>query len=119
MGFARIRIYGRKEETQFSSGLDNAVANGWETWQMQQIWLALIGGLILGWLIEWIVDWLFWRRNIATLRQENQVLRRQLEEAQAQLDAIQAPAAAPAPAAGQPNMPAVATPPADPRSQGK
>ena len=54
---------------------------------MLQVWLALIGGLILGWLIEWIIDWQFWRRNIAELRQENQLLRRQLAETQAQLSA--------------------------------
>ena len=54
---------------------------------MQQVWLALIGGLILGWLIEWIVDWQFWRRNLNELRTENQALRRQLAEAQSQLAA--------------------------------
>lgn len=53
---------------------------------MQQIWLALLGGLILGWLIEWLIDWWFWRRNLAELRQENQHLRRQLEEARRRLD---------------------------------
>ena len=51
----------------------------------QQIWLALIGGLILGWLIEWVIDWWFWRRNVAELRQENQELRRQLDEARSQM----------------------------------
>jgi hypothetical protein len=56
---------------------------------MQQVWLALLGGLILGWLIEWIIDWQFWRRNVAELREENQALRRQLADAQAQLAALQ------------------------------
>lgn len=55
---------------------------------MQQVWLALIGGLILGWLIEWIIDWQFWRRNLDELRTENQVLHRRLSEAQAQLAAL-------------------------------
>jgi hypothetical protein len=50
----------------------------------QLIWLALIGGLILGWLIEWVIDWWFWRRNLTELRQENQELRRQLDEARSQ-----------------------------------
>lgn len=87
---------------------------------MQQIWLALIGGLILGWLIEWIIDWRFWRRDIAALRQENQALRRQLEEAQTQLAATQAPSfAASAAMSDQPNKPTVATPPTDPRSKGE
>jgi len=58
---------------------------------MQQVWLALIGGLILGWLIEWIVDWKFWRRNLDELREENQALRRQLADAQAQLATMPAP----------------------------
>ena len=53
---------------------------------MQQIWFALIGGLILGWLIEWLIDWWFWRRSVTQLRQENQQLRRQLEEARRRLD---------------------------------
>ena len=67
---------------------------------MQQVWLALIGGLILGWLIEWIVDWQFWRRNLDELRAENQTLRRQLADSQAQLAALQpAPTAQPTPAA--------------------
>ena len=67
---------------------------------MQQVWLALIGGLILGWLIEWIVDWQFWRRNLNELREENQALRRQLAEAQSQLAAVQAaPVVQQAPAA--------------------
>lgn len=67
---------------------------------MQQVWLALIGGLILGWLIEWIVDWQFWRRNLNELREENQALRRQLAEAQSQLATAQAaPVAQQAPAA--------------------
>lgn len=51
----------------------------------QQIWMALIGGLILGWLIEWVIDWWFWRRTLAGLRQENHELRQQLEEARHQL----------------------------------
>ena len=68
---------------------------------MQQVWLALIGGLILGWLIEWIVDWQFWRRNLNVLREENEALHRQLAEAQAQLDAMQPAPAAPTDEAGE------------------
>ena len=68
---------------------------------MQQVWLALIGGLILGWLIEWIVDWQFWRRNLDELRTENQTLRRQLADSQAQLAALQPAPAAPIAAAGE------------------
>ena len=47
---------------------------------MQQIWLALIIGLILGWLIEWLIDWRYWRRHLTALRNENALLRRQLDE---------------------------------------
>jgi hypothetical protein len=99
---------------------------GWEKDYMQQVWLALIGGIILGWLIEWVIDWQFWRRNLAELRQENQALRRQLSEAQAQLAALQTPGA-PAGAASElgakqpgqaakPNTPAA---PSSPSTKGK
>jgi hypothetical protein len=87
---------------------------------MQQVWLALIGGLILGWLIEWIIDWQFWRRNIAELRKENQALRQRLDETQAQLAALHASAVAtPGAKPSQPDKPVVAIPPADPRSKGE
>lgn len=45
---------------------------------MQQIWLALIFGLMLGWVIEWVIDWQVWRKRMAALHQENEQLRRQL-----------------------------------------
>ena len=68
---------------------------------METVWLAFIGGLILGWLIEWVIDWQFWRKNVESLRQENQRLRTQLEAAQRQLAALQTSASPPssAPAA--------------------
>jgi uncharacterized membrane-anchored protein YhcB (DUF1043 family) len=83
---------------------------------MQQIWLALIVGLILGWLIEWVIDWQFWRRNVSELRQENGDLRRQLDEAQAQLAALKPPVAPLALASAQPQASAA---PSDPRQQGE
>jgi hypothetical protein len=90
---------------------------------MQQVWLALIGGLILGWLIEWLIDWQFWRRNIAELRQENRVLRRKLDEAQAQLAAVQSPPAAlsSVPSAQSPKArnPGVTAPPPAPPTKGE
>ncbi len=29
-----------------------------------QIWVALVGGLIIGWVAEWVIDWLYWRRGV-------------------------------------------------------
>lgn len=103
---------------------------GWEKEFMQQVWLALIGGLILGWLIEWIIDWQFWRRNVAELRAENQALRRQLEAAQAELAALQPPPAQRPPSklavtqpvaapASKPIQSAQSAPPADPSNKRK
>ncbi|HQY92548.1 hypothetical protein [Caldilinea sp.] len=46
---------------------------------MQDFLVALLLGLILGWVIEWLIDWRYWRRTVATLRQENAELRRQLQ----------------------------------------
>jgi hypothetical protein len=98
---------------------------------MQQVWLALIGGIILGWLIEWIIDWQFWRRNVADLRAENAALRKQLEATQVQLAAQGQPPAptAPVSAAKAPppstpsSNPSPSAPPANPtanqRSKGK
>ncbi len=90
---------------------------------MQQVWLALIGGLILGWLIEWIVDWQFWRRNLNELREENQALRRQLAEAQSQLAAVQTAPTTPEElpdAAHDEAIPlGVTAAPADPQAEGE
>jgi hypothetical protein len=57
-----------------------------------EIWIALLGGLILGWVLEWLVDWFYWRRGVesfyateaelraqvAALTAENEKLRQQL-----------------------------------------
>jgi hypothetical protein len=90
---------------------------------MQQVWLALIGGLILGWLIEWIIDWQFWRRNITELRQENQALRRKLDEAQAQLAALQSPhgasSSAPSAKSTKASNAGVTAPPPAPSTKGE
>ncbi|MCS6825358.1 MAG: hypothetical protein NZ553_01960 [Caldilinea sp.] len=47
---------------------------------MQDIWIAFFIGLMLGWIIEWLIDWRFWRPHMTALRQENEQLRRQLEQ---------------------------------------
>ncbi len=61
------------------------------------IWVALIGGIILGWLVEWIIDWLYWRRGAEAfyqmeheLRQELAATRVALAEAQATIDHLAA-----------------------------
>jgi len=48
------------------------------------IWIALLGGIILGWVIEWIIDWLFWRRGIAGFYATEGQLRNELAIAQQQ-----------------------------------
>ncbi len=60
------------------------------------VWIALIGGIILGWLVEWIIDWFYWRRGAQAfytmeheLRQELAAARRQLAEAQATIERLQ------------------------------
>ena len=59
---------------------------------MQQIWLALIFGLMLGWVIEWIIDRQYWRKRMAALRQENDQLRRQLAATATAMAVAPAPA---------------------------
>lgn len=75
------------------------------------VWIALIGGIILGWLVEWIIDWLYWRRGAQAfytmeheLRQELAAVRRQLAEAQATIERLQghSPSDAPPPAGKNP-----------------
>ena len=60
-----------------------------------EIWVALVGGIIIGWVVEWVVDWLYWRRGVeafyateaelrsqvAKLSAENEELRQQLSPA--------------------------------------
>jgi hypothetical protein len=57
-----------------------------------EIWVALVGGIIIGWVVEWVVDWLYWRRGVeafyateaelrsqvSSLTAENEELRQQL-----------------------------------------
>ncbi|GIV71274.1 hypothetical protein [Caldilinea sp.] len=50
---------------------------------MQDIWIAFFIGLMLGWIIEWLIDWRYWRPLVTALRQENEQLRRQLEQVKA------------------------------------
>lgn len=57
------------------------------------VWVALVGGIILGWLIEWVIDWYYWRRGAEAfylmerdLRAELAVTRQELADAQATID---------------------------------
>jgi hypothetical protein len=61
-----------------------------------EIWVALVGGIIIGWVLEWVVDWLYWRRGVeafyateaelrtqvAALSAENEKLRQQVSTTQ-------------------------------------
>ncbi|MCC6168827.1 MAG: hypothetical protein IT329_16515 [Caldilineaceae bacterium] len=56
------------------------------------VWVVLIGGIILGWLVEWLIDWYYWRRGAEAfytmerdLRNELASTRQELAEAQAAL----------------------------------
>jgi hypothetical protein len=59
------------------------------------IWVALVGGIIIGWVAEWVLDWFYWRRGVeafyateaelrsqvSSLTAENEELRQQLSSA--------------------------------------
>lgn len=60
------------------------------------VWIALIGGIMLGWLIEWVIDWVYWRRGAEAfyiaerdLRLELHGARQELVEAQATIERLQ------------------------------
>jgi hypothetical protein len=55
-----------------------------------EIWIALVGGIILGWVLEWIIDWVFWRRGVEQFYATEADLRRQLAEAQSRAEAAEA-----------------------------
>lgn len=50
-----------------------------------EIWVALVGGVILGWLLEWVIDWLYWRRGVEAFYATEAELRRELAVAQTAL----------------------------------
>lgn len=53
-----------------------------------EIWVALVGGLILGWLAEWIIDWYYWRRGIEALYATEAELRRQVASLAAENESL-------------------------------
>ncbi len=55
-----------------------------------EIWIALVGGVILGWVLEWIIDWVFWRRGVEGFYATEADLRRRLAAANARAEAAEA-----------------------------
>jgi predicted flap endonuclease-1-like 5' DNA nuclease len=44
---------------------------------------AILLGVLIGWVIEWIIDWVYWRKQskeLKILREENEVLKAQVEK---------------------------------------
>lgn len=40
-----------------------------------EIWIALVGGIMIGWVVEWIIDWLYWRRGLGAFYANEEALR--------------------------------------------
>ena len=53
-----------------------------------EIWVALVGGLILGWVAEWLVDWFYWRRGVEAFYTTERELRRQVESLAAENESL-------------------------------
>lgn len=53
-----------------------------------EIWVALVGGLILGWVAEWVVDWLYWRRGVEAFYATEAELRRQVASLAAENESL-------------------------------
>ena len=53
-----------------------------------EIWVALVGGLILGWVAEWVVDWFYWRRGVEAFYATERELRRQVESLAAENESL-------------------------------
>jgi hypothetical protein len=53
-----------------------------------EIWVALIGGLILGWVAEWLVDWFYWRRGVEAFYATEAELRRQVASLAAENESL-------------------------------
>jgi hypothetical protein len=53
-----------------------------------EIWVALVGGLILGWAAEWVVDWVYWRRGVEAFYATEAELRRQVASLAAENESL-------------------------------
>lgn len=67
-----------------------ALSHPWTKGEFMEIWIALVGGIILGWVLEWIIDWVFWRRGVEQFYATEADLRRQLADTQARLAEVEA-----------------------------
>lgn len=52
------------------------------------IWVALIGGLIIGWVAEWVIDWVYWRRGVEAFYTTEAELRRQVDSLAAENESL-------------------------------
>ena len=46
---------------------------------LMEIWVALVGGIMIGWVLEWVVDWVYWRRGVEAFYATEAELRSQIE----------------------------------------
>ena len=53
-----------------------------------EIWVALVGGLILGWVAEWVVDGFYWRRGVEAFYATEAELRRQVASLAAENESL-------------------------------
>lgn len=53
-----------------------------------EIWVALVGGLIIGWVLEWVIDWFYWRRGVESFYATEAELRAQIEELTAENEGL-------------------------------
>ncbi len=59
-----------------------------------EVWIALVGGIIIGWLIEWLIDWQYWRRGLPALYANEERLRAALAQSEKEKNAALAASAA-------------------------
>ena len=53
-----------------------------------EIWVALVGGIIIGWVLEWVVDWVYWRHGVEAFYATEAELRSQLETLTAENESL-------------------------------
>ena len=53
-----------------------------------EIWVALLGGVIIGWVAEWVIDWYYWRRGVEAFYASEAELRRQVSSLAAENESL-------------------------------